>query len=361
MDDGRGSSPPGVDGWPAAHGGGFRLLTAALLVMGCVLLGIIVYETNLAEVWALLVATGAWGVVAILAVYFGAFAAQTLSWHLTLPSGHGDWKWFSNLWNVLVAGEALNSVTPGASVGGEPLKVALMKKTYAIPYRDTTSSLMLQLTVQNLGLIPFVVIGVGFMLAMDQVPASYALATAGTVAVFSVCIAAFFLVQRHKVFSRAANWLGRGRWGERALSLLDLVHEFEDRLIAFYRGQRRRFAFVVALEFATWVITGVEVLVALYFLGFPISWTAAWMITAVVCLVRAALFFVPGNVGTQEVAFVVMGGMVTGSPEAGLALALIIRFREILWVIWGLGLGWFLLAVPETDVTVPDRPGQAGS
>jgi hypothetical protein len=37
---------------------------------------------------------------------------------------------------------------------------------------------------------------------------------------------------------------------------------------------------------------GVEVLVALYFLGFPVSWTAAWMITAVVCLVRAALFFV---------------------------------------------------------------------
>jgi glycosyltransferase 2 family protein len=314
--------------------------------MGVVLLGIIVHETDLAEAWTLLVATGATGVLAILSVYFAAFAAQTLSWHLTLQSGRRGWKWFSSLWNVLVAGEALNSVTPGASVGGEPLKVALMKKSHGISYRETTSSLMLQVTVQNLGLIPFVVIGICFMLAMDGVPASYALATGATLAVFSAGIAAFFLVQRHKVFTRAATWLGRGRWGERARSLLDMVHEFEDRLIAFYRGQPRRFAVVVVLEFATWVITAAEVLVALYFLDFPVSWAAAWMITAVVCLVRATLFFVPGNVGTQEVGFVVMGGMVIGSPEAGLALALIIRFREILWVIWGLVLGWILLAAP---------------
>jgi hypothetical protein len=57
----------------------------------------------------------------------------------------------------------------------------------------------------------------------------------------------------------------------------------------------------------------------------------------------------------------------TGSPTLGLAVALVRRVREIIWIVWGLGLGWAALPgvrlaaeaakAVQPAVGPPDRPG----
>jgi glycosyltransferase 2 family protein len=320
-----------------------RIATAALLLAGLALLGLVVAQTDLAEAWSLLGRIGAPGVAAVAVVFLVSTIFQTLSWHLTLPSATAGVRWLRELWMLVWVGDALNIVTPVASVGGEPLKVLLLNKRHGIGFQEATASLILQLTVQNLGLIPFLLVGLALMPGIEALPPAYAGATAVALALFTAGIAGFFLLQHNKLVSRMGGWLVANGIGERLSRLLALVHEFEGRLVHFYRGRRRRFAAVMALEFAIWALTAVEIYVVLYFLGHPPAWSEAWVIAATIALVHAALFFVPGNIGTQEAAIVVVGGIIVGSAALALALALIIRLREIVWVAGGLALGLLFL------------------
>ena len=83
-----------------------------------------------------------------------------------------------------------------------------------------------------------------------------------------------------------------------------------------------------------------EIYYTLAFLGHPLPLTHAWVIEGSVVLIRSAFFIIPANLGTQEGTFILICGAVTGSPALGFAVALIRRFREIMWIGAGLGLGW---------------------
>lgn len=306
------------------------------------LLGVILMETDLGEVWDRLVEVGWSGILVILAVYFMAFIADTATWYLTLPSAQRNLTWMYRLWEAMMVGEALNKMS---SLGGEPMKALILKKHSGIGYPEGTASLVLTQTVATIALVLFVMSGFLVMLATDSLPSTYQLAAGSGLVVFTICILVFFLIQRHKVFSRAGGWLDRGRFGARARSLLGLVHDIEDRLIAFYTGDQGRFAQAVAIAFINWALGAVEIYYAMAFLGYPIPFSDAYVIEAVVVLVRSALFVVPASIGTQEGTFVLICGAISGSPALGLAVSLIVRFRELIWIVLGLGIGWKLEAL----------------
>ena len=136
---------------------------------------------------------------------------------------------------------------------------------------------------------------------------------------------------------RQAGWLG-----ERARHVLQVVHEVEDRIIAFYTDTPGRLALAVGTSFLHWLVTIVGVYLGLRFLGQPMTLAEAWVLTAMVVLVRSALFVVPAGLGSQDGTFVLITGALTGSAAVGLALALLIRFREMVWILWGLAIGWQL-------------------
>lgn len=63
------------------------------------------------------------------------------------------------------------------------------------------------------------------------------------------------------------------------------------------------------------------------------------MIEAVVQLVRVGVFFVPLAIDTQEGAFAVVVGALTGNPSLGVAAAVLRRCREIIVIGAGLLMG----------------------
>jgi uncharacterized membrane protein YbhN (UPF0104 family) len=60
--------------------------------------------------------------------------------------------------------------------------------------------------------------------------------------------------------------------------------------------------------------------------------------------VRTGLSFVPAGLGAQEGAFLVVFSALSGTPTLGASVALVRRFREIVWVLWGavVGLTFYL-------------------
>ncbi len=255
-----------------------KYATTLLLLAGLVLLGVIIYQTDLVAVWGRLQQVGGWGVAAILAVYLVCFTTGALSWQLTLPSLPANPTWLYRLWKVMMVGEAFNRVLPMASLGGEPVKAVLMKRHYRIAYREATASLVLSHTVFNIALVGFLLCGVLLMSVTEALPQSYRWTAGVSLALFALGILGFFLVQRYKVFSRVGRWVNRGSFGERVHRALDLIHDIEDRLIVFYTQHRGRLLLTLALAFAVSLFGVVEVYLALLFLGHPIGFAEAWVI-----------------------------------------------------------------------------------
>jgi putative membrane protein len=313
-------------------------LRIAFLLAGVALLALIVRSVDLAEVARLVTQLG-WGLAAVLALYLLAFVVDTASWQLALPAAPLTARWLARLWAVRMIGEAFNATLPAGSVGGEPVKAMLLKRHYDVGYRDATASLILTRTVNLIALVLFLAVGFGLILADGRLAFGFKAAAGAGLAVFAAAILGFFLVQRYRLSSVIAGRASRWRGARRIAGALEHVHDIDGRFVRFYAGSPARFSGAAALALFNWVLGAVEVYMVMEFLGHPVGFTDAWVIEAAAQLVRTGTFFIPASIGAQEGAFVVLYAVITGSPTQGVAMALVRRIREILWIGWGFALG----------------------
>ncbi len=334
-----------------------KTLSAVLLAVGVTLFSVLLYQTDLAEVWQHLLTLGWAGAAVVFVVYLVTYITDTATWYATLPSAKPRVGWVYRFWQIMMYGDSLNKVLPLASFGGEPVKAILAKRHLGVGYRDCTASLVLFHTVSSVALALFLLFGLGLMLTTDWLDQSYRLAGAVGMTLFAIAIAVLVLLQRRHALSRLTSWIAGDRWGERIDSAIQIIQDIEKRLVTFYTGEPRRFRLALSWAFANWTLGAVEIYLVMMFLGHPVSFADAWLIEAVVVLVRLALFVVPANIGTQEVTFVVICGAITGSPTIGLAAAAVIRARGMLWVLWGLLIGWRLERLSPPAAFAADEVG----
>lgn len=325
-----------------------KYVTVGLLLVGVALFGGILYQTGLTAIWTNLREIGWHGVAVILIINVFITLIDVISWQMTLPSTRLALPWVYRLWQVFMAGEAFSGITPLASLGGEPIKAMLLHDRYAISYREATASLFLHQTVINVGLVLFLLSSVPLLFQVSMLPPVYQRWISVALITFSSCIWLFFLAQRYRAVSRVTAWAGRNGIEKRRFALLDVVRDIESQLVAFYTTHRRHFALAVALAVVRWILGVMEIYYVLMFLGHPVTLVEAWVVESVVSLVRSVLFMIPGNLGTQEGALLVMCEMVTGAPALGVVVALLRRFHEILWISAGLAIGWWLSLTPPT-------------
>jgi uncharacterized membrane protein YbhN (UPF0104 family) len=86
----------------------------------------------------------------------------------------------------------------------------------------------------------------------------------------------------------------------------------------------------------SWLLGGVEVCLAVHFLGHDIGIGPGLIIESLGQALKAVGFAVPGGLGIQEGGYVVICRVLGLSPEVAIALSLMKRLREIL--LGGLGL-----------------------
>ncbi len=315
-----------------------RWLKGLYLLLGLGLLALVLHDVDLAQVAARVGQVG-WGILVVLGLYLLAFVFDSLSWLLTVGSLPVDGRWLYRLWKVRMVGEAFNAVIPAGGMGGEPVKAVLLKRHYGVGYREGTASLILAKTINLLALIVFLGGGFAFLIASPAMPASLKSVAGAGLTALVVGIGLFFLVQRFKISSATGSRLSRWRIARRLDEVLHLIHDVDERLVAFYTRRRGRFAVAATLGLINWFLGVLEVYAAMAFLGHPVSFTEAWMIEAVAQLVRAGTFFIPISLGAQEGGFLIVCTAITGSPTLGVAVAVVRRFRELVWILSGLAMG----------------------
>ncbi|MBX9609493.1 MAG: flippase-like domain-containing protein [Gammaproteobacteria bacterium] len=310
----------------------FRFAKLAFLLLGIGLLGLVLLKTDLAALWAQVTQVGVLGMAAVLLVYALYFGADAVSWQLVLPAVGLDGRWAWRVFAVRMIGEAYNNITPTASLGGEPVKAWILKNHWGIPLRDAGASLVIAKTTSMFSLVLFVGIGVVMLLLREDLAERHKLLAAAGFAWIAMSAVVFYLMQHHRLSTWVARRLGRTRFGQRLERVLVAAEDIDRQFAAFYSGHRARLAGSFAFAMLNWILGVLEVWLILRFIGQPMSFSEVWMIECMVQLVRTLAFFIPAGLGAQEGAFLIGVGALSGVPSSGVAVALVRRFRDVLWI-----------------------------
>jgi uncharacterized membrane protein YbhN (UPF0104 family) len=306
-----------------------RVLLLAAGVLGFVVLVYLLGAGSIVDVLARIT----WPAFGLLVVVRGlGVAIDTLAWRFTLT---GEVPSFVRLFAAKCAGDAVNAVTALGSVGGEPIKVWLLRRE--LSYEASIPSLILTKTSLVLG--QGLLLAVGILVAWTTgIAGSPLLAAMGTLLLVQVVgTGGFLAVQLGGLVGRAGRILAwvAGGGGARA-------EQLDEALRGFYRDRWRRFVASVATHFAGWLVGVLEALVVLGSLGLPVSVAAATVIEALGCGVRFASFLVPASLGTLEGATVAAFAAFGWAASGGAAFAIIRRACQVVWI--GLGFVFLILA-----------------
>lgn len=310
-----------------------KRLERASFVVGLLLLGWLIYRIGPESVGRNLADLG-WGFVLIFALQAIPILLGTLSWWLTLrPEQRLS---LTAMARMLVAGEAVNAVSPVALVGGELVRISMLSTR--IPAEDAVPSVALAAMAQCCAQILFVLSGVPIALNLvHSAPVRQSLVFLSTALAVLLCGLLFFALS-----AAGQAWIERkaGRSSRlRAISrhVPPTWREVLPRSLRALRERPGHFALAIGASLLVWQMGGVETFLILRFLRAPVGPLRAYGIEVLAVAIEGVLFFVPAKMGTQEGGKILIFLAAGLDPAKGLALGLARRIRELAWAAVGLG------------------------
>ncbi len=235
-----------------------------------------------------------------------------------------------------LAGEAVNVLTPMASLGGEPVK-ALMLQNKGISLTDATASLVISKGILVLSMAFYILLGMVLAPFLFHLSAGklFALAVAGLA--LGLAAVGFVVLQRYGMCRLGMAVLEKCRFLPRRLKEQEAaLCRLDAQMSTFYRRHLWRFWLSLGCSLLGWLIHGVEVYIIFDLLGQPIHLVTALCLDALATLIGGMAFFIPGNLGVQDGGNILLAMGLQLGALMGATFSLIRRIREGFWLAVGL-------------------------
>jgi putative membrane protein len=243
--------------------------------------------------------------------------------------------------------ESINGLLPVARIGGELVSYRLLRRL-GLRRAPAAASLVVDMALSILSQLAFALLGLGLLLAAGSGGGLIRQLAVGLLLLAPLGIV-FILVQRAGLFERLARLLDKLAAGRLAGAIEHSARI--DRAIRLVYRRRAAVAACFLWQCAGWATTTGEIWLALQFLGQPLGLLDALAIEALIQAASSAAFIVPGALGVQEGAFILIGGALGLDPPTALALAAARRLRDV--VVFFPGLATWQWA--EARAPVPAR------
>jgi putative membrane protein len=301
------------------------LLLALAGMGGAVLL---LAQQDLSEVSGLLASAG-FGLVLAGAAHALPMALNAEAWRVLLP-GTKRPSLVAMTANVWIR-ESINGLLPVARIGGEVASYRLLRAE-GVAAAPAAASLLVDCAIGILSQMLFALLGLALLAGHGGAVGwqGIVLGMLGGLALAG----GFILAQRANLLSRVAGALNAVAAGR--------FHAFTahsqkiDRMARRLWRSRAAIGLCFGWQFAGWVAGALEIWLALYFLGHPVPPATALAIEAMIQALSSAAFIVPGALGLQEAGFLGLGMLVGLPAEAGAALAIARRIRDLVVFLPGL-------------------------
>ena len=296
---------------------------------GLVLLVVLTVQQGVGAVLSVLDALG-WGLLLAGLIHMTQVVLAALAWEAVLARDLNN----STVTIVCLRWirESINGMLPMAQIGGEVFAARILSR-HGVSGGTAGASIVVDTTLELVTQILFTLIGLALLFGdgrHDEMARALLLATL----VSALIVTSFVIAQRHGLFhgvEKLLNWFS-DRLPTLELGQLQGLHDSVHRLYANPRA-------VLAGCFwhlLSWLVGAVEIWLILDFSGIHISWKNALLMESLGQAARSAAFMVPGALGVQEGAYMLIGSLVGLPPPVSLGLSLARRARELLLGLPGL-------------------------
>jgi uncharacterized protein (TIRG00374 family) len=311
-----------------------RALKLLLLALGLALFAWFVQRAGPREILNTFEHLGLWLPVVLLP-YLCVYLFDTLGWSFAFGAEKRRPS-YPALFRFRWAGETVNNVIPTGYVGGEAVKVWLLRKR-GYPMLAATTSVVISKTLQIAAQVLF--IGLGAWMAFARLPAgSPGRRGMAVVALIAVTAILLLLWIQHHGWSRFVHSLA-SRWRIRALEKHEVrLRELDERIQGFYRRHPRALLASGAAYFAGWICDALELFVVSHLLGFPMDYPTAIAIESFISVAKALGVFVPAAIGVQESGVWMLFHLFGFTAPQAVAYAILRRGREVVYAAIGAAL-----------------------
>lgn len=321
---------------------GSKLYKALFMAIGIFSLGYMIYGTGLSVIWENINRTGIWFLPVIgswLVIYIlNALAFRAIIREPQLPETN------MSFWSVLrltISGYAINYITPFVALGGEPYRIMELKPTLGI--QKATSSVLLYSLMHMFSHVLFWLASIILIVAV--VPLSdVMLAGCGILLIVGLVLGYWFINVYKKGFTVSTFRLLekvpfiKHKAREFALKNAENLYEVDEQIRVLYSDRWNAFYTSLFYEFAGRVIGCLEIYFTAHAIGMEMTLAQSLIVSSGSSLFANLIFFFPMQLGTRE------GGLAlalrsVGLPAAqGIFIGVVLRIREIVWIIIGLAL-----------------------
>jgi putative membrane protein len=233
-------------------------------------------------------------------------------------------------------GESANSLMPAGQIGG-PVLMARHLAQRGFRMEEAAAAITVSTTLQTFAQIGFALLGVVVLGAQTTGFSPAALRSAALIAsaFLAIQVGGFYLIQRRGLFSKL---MGAVRRFSRKRDWSQWVAQAQAIDLGVQATYRRNGPVMASfmLSLVGWIVGTGEVFLIARFLGTPVGWRDAFVLESLGQAIRGAGFAVPGALGVQEGGYLLLAPLAGLAPEAGLALSLAKRARELLLGLPGL-------------------------
>lgn len=298
------------------------------LLLGLVVLGAVAWTVR-GDLLAAALAGSLVPVAAAVAYRSVSLALHARSWHaLLLPEGRPG---FGRILRMRWIGEAVNGVLPVAQVGGDLARARLLARS-GVPGPEAGAAMIGDFATAVATQLVFVILGLAALAARgDRGAGDVARPVAVGLVLLLALIVGFWDVLRLGARQIAA-WLRRWPALLQRLGVGNHTAGSARRLEAAVQGllgRRRALAKAFGWHLAGWLSQVGETLLVLSLAGATVSLPTALAVESLSGSARALAFFIPGGLGVQEGAVVLLCRQLGVPAEAALTLGVVKRLREL--------------------------------
>lgn len=261
------------------------------------------------------------------------YMVNSLAWGELLENRNRSVSLY-RLFSIKVAGEAVNSATPVSWVGGDPMRIALLRSFFSTT--DGATSVILDRTLHSFATVLLMGGAVALALFTLDLPESLRF---GLIVLVGALLAALIvtIVNQHRGLLGGLIYIADRCGLKRRISEPTRIKitEIDAQIQRFYAKKRRRLVLALALHIAGRLLGVLEIYVIAMLLHTPVTFLTAYFLAMLGALINTVFVLIPGSVGVMEGAYGGLFHLLSLDPAAGIALQLIRRVRTLFWTCVG--------------------------
>lgn len=319
------------------------------LALAALLLWLTLRTVDLSEVQARLGQLQPAQIILLLAVNVAVLATFSARWWLLLAA-QGYRINYLLLMTYRLATFAVSYFTPGPHFGGEPLQVYLITSRHKTPVAVSVAAVVVDKVLEMTTNFTFLTIGVIFVVraqALPDVSETQLLATSFLLLLLPLSLLAALMLGRRPISTLLA-WMERPwRWlrphSERlaATRFAEALRQSETQSIVLCRQHPITMLLAIGASILSWAAIVGEFWLMTAVLGLDLTLPEA--VAALLAARVAILLPLPAALGALEISQALAMRLLGQSPAAGVSLSVLIRARDVLLGLIGLGLAGVLV------------------